>query len=119
MKEEGLGTSEERRQPRASLVPGRSPAQRSQQLYALVQMRHTSFPLGAHWMEPSTGTQPTGFSSHKTQCQPSGREVRSYCAQKEVEMEILGKPPQNTYSDDYSSNVTFLVNKDDIIGPLT
>lgn len=42
------------------------------------------------------------------------------CAQKDAEMEILGKRlPENTHSDNYNSNVTFLGNKGDITGPLT
>lgn len=34
-------------------------------------------------------------------------------------MEILGKPPPNTSSDNCNTNVTFLVNAEDISDPLT
>lgn len=78
-----------------------------------------SFPRGTHWLEPvigsnqldqSYGPQPKSGNCATTMYPQGGRNGKT------------GKPPWKTATKqclhNYNSNVTFLVNKDDVIGPL-
>lgn len=78
------------------------------------------FPLRSHWQEPIIQTQTTSFTQSCNNSSLAAGSVLLLCAQKEAEMEMLGKRvPENTHSDNYNSNITFLGNKCDITGPLT